>query len=141
MDEQQAFAAGLAQQGTWAVVFAVIVGALVWLTKEGTPTSLLVPARYRLPLAAVLGQLTALVSVIAAGVPVKDAVLTGFAATALSWAGHELGVEKLRGGQEVGVKPEETRAELRAILPTDKTPLPAVVEGDSAQASDPSKPE
>lgn len=140
-DSTTALVPQLAQQAPWVMMMAIIVGALVWLTKEGTPTAMLVPARYRLPLAALLGQLAAALQVVALGANPKDAILGGFVASALSWAGHELGIEKLRGGKELGVKPAETRTELRPISPTDETPLPAVAENGAVQASDHPKPE
>ena len=89
----------------WMLVAALLIGALVRLTKADVSAFPTVAARWR-PLVAVgIGLLLSACDALIAGTPPKEALVTGLGAAMVAILGHVFGIEVLRGGREVGFKP------------------------------------
>lgn len=80
---------------------ALVVGLVVRLLKSDTPLPT-VPARYRPFLALGLGAVGGALDALASGTPWQQAVLGGISAALAAMVGHEVIVEQLFGGREIG---------------------------------------
>jgi len=61
-----------------------------------------IPGRYRPLLALALGGIALGVDALTVGTPVPEAALSAVVAVALAVLGHDVGIETLRGGKELG---------------------------------------
>lgn len=86
----------------WIGFSALAIGLLVRLLKSDTPLPFTVPAKWRPVLALVLGLLSGVLHALSTGVPWRDALLGGLSAGVAAIVGHDVGIESLRGGVEVG---------------------------------------
>ncbi|WP_394833574.1 hypothetical protein LVJ94_44415 [Pendulispora rubella] len=91
----------LAAQGKWIVVGAIVIGAIVRLLKSDTPLPT-VPSQWRPWLALGLGAVAGIFQAVAAGTPWKKALLDGLVSALTAIAGHDLLIESLRRGREIG---------------------------------------
>jgi hypothetical protein len=97
--------ADLIAQGKWIAVLAFVVGLFVRLSKEDvTWFKINVPAQYRAWAAIVLGIVGGVIDKVAAGTAWVPAILAGLLAAVTAIMGHELVVEGIRGGREIGEK-------------------------------------
>ncbi len=80
---------------------AIIVHLLVRLLKAGK-LSEYIPARWRPMVALGLGAVAATVDAVALGTPWDQAALAALFGVAAAVLGHDLGIEALRGGRELG---------------------------------------
>ncbi|HLV68037.1 MAG TPA: hypothetical protein VKY73_19600 [Polyangiaceae bacterium] len=92
---------GLALEHRWVAFAALIIGAVVRVLKSDSPLPITVPAKWRGWLAIGLGIVAGVLEAIAGGTPWARALAEGLAAAVLAIAGHELGIESLRGGKEL----------------------------------------
>ncbi|WP_394844032.1 DUF4231 domain-containing protein [Pendulispora brunnea] len=99
----------LAAQGKWIVVGAIVIGAIVRLLKSDTPLPT-VPSQWRPWLALGLGAVAGILQAVAAGTPWQKALIDGLVSALTAIAGHDLLIESLRGGREIG---------------SDRAPVPA----------------
>lgn len=98
---------------------ALLVGALVRMSKADFVTMPTVKARLRPLLALALGTGWGALDYVALGSPWKDALLKGLLGAGGAMLAHELGIEKMRGGRELfdgGATPEETNRRLATEL-------------------------
>ena len=84
----------------WIAAAAIVIGALVRLTKSDTPLPWSVPARWRPILALGLGLLAGVLQAVASGAPFAPALLDGTLAAVVAMLGHVFGVEVIRNGKE-----------------------------------------
>lgn len=96
----------------WVAVAALIIGAVVRLLKSDTPLPT-VPARWRAWLAIGLGIVAGVLDALVAGTPLVSAVLQGLGAALTAITTHELVIEGIRGGRELGQPPG---AAIRAVV-------------------------
>lgn len=61
-----------------------------------------IPGRYRPFLALALGGVAMCVDALAAGTPTEEALLSAVVAVALAMLGHDVVIEGVRGGKEIG---------------------------------------
>ena len=92
MDIDQIIA--LAAAHKWAAAAALVIGFVVRLTKTDTKVPIDVPAKWRAPLALVLGQVSGVLEHVAASTAWKAALLGGLASTVVAILGHEWIVER-----------------------------------------------
>ena len=83
------------------VIVAACINLCVRLLKSGRLNET-IPARWRPVLALALGGATMAVDALAAGTPWQDAALSAGLSVAVAIAAHELGVEAIAGGKELG---------------------------------------
>jgi len=107
----------LAQQHKWFALAALVIGLVVRLLKSDGPIPINVPAKYRAWLAVGLGIVAGVLDMIGAGTAWKEALLGGILAAFAAISGHQLVVESLRSGREVG--------ESKPAFRTRSTPPPA----------------
>ena len=93
----------------WIAVSAVVIGAIVRLSKEDTIVPIDVPAKWRPLLAIALGQISAVLEHLAAGAPWGAAIVDGILASVVAILGHEWIVERLLGDRAMPI-PGLTRA-------------------------------
>lgn len=90
-------------------LLAFLVGLLVWAAKTGRlPYIETVPAFWRPILVVVLGQVGGALEAAARGLPWHEGFVRGLVVSVVAVLGHHLGIEKMRGGRELGepaVKP------------------------------------
>lgn len=88
----------------WPIVAAFVVGAIVRLVKsDKVPVN--VPSRWRPLLALALGVLSGAAEAVIAGTQWPDALLGGVISALVASGGHEVIIEAIRGGREVGAPP------------------------------------
>ncbi len=103
----------------WIPVAAIIVNALVRISKLD---AIGLPPKYRAWMALVGGILSGAIAKLAGGASWTDAIVGGFAAGFGAISLHELGIESIRNGREVG---EPKRDRPRTMPPgPDDPPLP-----------------
>jgi len=93
----------LAMDHKWVAVSALIIGALSRVAKAGKLTALMkVDARYR-PLVVVgLGLASGVLEALMAGTAWPHALLGGLIAACVAMGGHNVLIEALRDGRELG---------------------------------------
>lgn len=84
----------------WVPACALVIGAIVRVLKGDLPLPA-VPPQWRGWLAMGLGIVAGALDMAATGAPWLPALAEGLAAALLAIAGHELGIESLRGGREL----------------------------------------
>lgn len=96
-------------EGKWVLAFAALAGLGVRLLKDDAAVRwfpFTIPAEWRPAMALALGVVAAVVRLKGGGLDWKTAVLTGvvegLTAGSGAIAGHQLLVESMRGGREVG---------------------------------------
>jgi hypothetical protein len=92
------------QDKHWVLFGALLVGAVIALTKQGWLSTWLaekIPSRFQPLLAMGLGVATLLVADIQAGKTWQEAVIDGLSAAFTAIVGHETLIEGLRGGREI----------------------------------------
>ena len=80
---------------------ALAINLVVRLLKSGSLDGA-IPARWRPLVAVALGGATMAVDALAAGTPWQDAAVSAALSVAVAIAAHEVGVESLAGGKELG---------------------------------------
>lgn len=85
----------------WVPLAAVLVGAIVRLTKMG-PLSERIPPAARPWIALGLGLVSGVLEAVLAGTPAAVAIAGGLISGTLAIAGHDTLVESLRKGKELG---------------------------------------
>jgi hypothetical protein len=109
----------LANGHAWIPLAAVAVGFIVRLSKSDKAVAWLpvnIPAAYRPWLSLGLGVVSGALAKLAAGRSWPEAVIGGIFAGVLPITGHELFVESLRGGREVGLPPAPPSAGVLLLL-------------------------
>ncbi len=83
---------------------SLALGAVIRALKSDTAASLgaSLPPRLRAPLALLLGQVMGVVEAVALGTPWRDAAVHGLVAGLGAIGGHEVVVEAVMGGREIG---------------------------------------
>lgn len=107
----------------WIPLAALVVGFLVWLLKTRPALQDKIPPRVRPWVAIGLGQLLAVLQAVTLGTPWKDAVLNGLLAALTAMFGHDVGIEGIRGGKELGTASDGGDG------PKPPTPLVKIVGG------------
>lgn len=87
----------------WIAASAILIGAIVRLAKTDTVLPVDIPAKWRPLLAVALGQLSAVLEHLAAGVPWGTAVVDGVIASIVAILGHEWIVERLLGDRAIPI--------------------------------------
>lgn len=104
----------------WMLVAALVIGALVRLTKADVSAFPTVAARWR-PLVAVgIGLLLSACDALIAGTPPKEALVAGLGAAMVAILGHVFGIEVLRGGREIAIgtnKPKGPPPNIPSTIP------------------------
>lgn len=95
--------ATLIGQHKWVPIASVVLGVLVRLAKSDTRIPIDIPPRLRVWLAFGLGQVAAVLDVVVAGQPWKQAIFGGLIASVLAIVGHNTIVDSMRGGKEFPV--------------------------------------
>lgn len=90
------------QQLAWLGVAAVLIGLVVRLLKSDIPWTSTIPARWRPVLALGLGAVAAAFDAVLGGASWPDAIKVGLGAAAAAIVGHDVVIEGLRGGKELG---------------------------------------
>jgi hypothetical protein len=85
----------------WLVVSSILIGGAVRLVKGDTPLPY-VPPRYRPFLAVLLGGVSAALQALTQHIPVQQALLEGALSVFVAISGHEIIIESLFGGRELG---------------------------------------
>jgi hypothetical protein len=100
----QLFSLLLSQQ--WLALSALVIGALVRVTKSDTPLPswMHIDASKRAYLAVALGLASSVLDALLRGTPWPQAFMSGIAAALTAISGHELIVEGARKGREFGEK-------------------------------------
>ena len=86
----------------WVMVAAVVVGSVVRLLKSDTPIPITIPPRWRAVVAMALGLLAGVMERVVGGTAWTQAIVDGLLAGGLPVVGHELVVESMRDGKEIG---------------------------------------
>jgi len=94
----------LIQQHKWFALAALAIGLVVRLLKSDGPIPFTLPAKWRPWLAVGLGIVAGVLEKAGTGVAWREAVLGGVLAAFAAISGHQLLVESLRGGRELGEK-------------------------------------
>jgi len=95
----------LANENKWWAVAALAIGfAIRALKSDRVPFD--IPPKWRPWLAMALGMAAGVVDKIEAGAPWKNALTGGFVAGLAAISGHQLFVESVRGGRELGESKE-----------------------------------
>jgi hypothetical protein len=105
MDQQQLLDLILANK--WWAVAALVVGFAVRMVKSDGPLPITIPPRWRPWLAMILGALAATFEKVNAGISWKQALAGGLLAALLAIGGHQLVIESVRNGQELGGEPKK----------------------------------
>jgi len=89
----------------WVAACALVIGAIVRVLKSDSPLPewLHVSKERRPWLAMALGIVAGVLEAIAGGTPWARALAEGLAAALLAIAGHEVVIEKARGGKEIPI--------------------------------------
>src|SRR5690606_41994879 len=87
----------------WVAACALVIGAIVRVLKSDSPLPITVPAKWRGWLAIGLGIVAGALEAVAGGTPWARALAEGLAAAVFAITGHEVVIEKARGGKELPV--------------------------------------
>ena len=98
----------------WIALAAIVIGAVVRLLKSDGPIPLTVPSRWRPVLAVVLGVIAGVFDKVASGGAWTQAILGGLLAALTAISSHDVVIEGLRGGKELGA-PKGPAAMLLAL--------------------------
>lgn len=116
--------AQLAAEGRWFLALSLLVGFLVRLLKDDGAVKWFpatIPAAWRAPAALALGVVMATLRLTGNGMAWWPAILAGIAegltAGSSAVAGHQVLVESLRGGRELGEAREDFEARTSANPP------------------------
>jgi hypothetical protein len=112
----------LALQHKWPAFAAAAIGLLVRLLKSpAVPYPLSeIPAKARPLVALLLGLASGVLEHVASGTPWPVALANGAASAAFAVLSHDVVVEYLRGGKELGHKPADS--ELDTVPPVEVPP-------------------
>ncbi|WP_394849723.1 hypothetical protein LZC95_20000 [Pendulispora brunnea] len=88
----------------WVPFAALAIGAVVRVLKSDTPLPT-VPTAWRPWLALGLGAVAGVLQAVVGGTAWSKALLDGLTAALTAIAGHDLVIESLRGGKELGTRP------------------------------------
>jgi hypothetical protein len=99
----------LIMQNKWWALAAVVVGLVVRALKSDGPIPICIPPRFRPWLAIVLGVFAAAFEKVNAGIPWRQALVGGVLASILAIAGHQLFIESVRNGKELGSSNDDQR--------------------------------
>ena len=93
------------QQLTWVAAAALIIGAVVRYLKTDSPLPewLHVPKEWRPWLAVALGVVAGVLDAVAMGTPWFNAIAGGIVSAIGAIVGHEVVIEKARGGKELPI--------------------------------------
>src|SRR5574338_298624 len=86
----------------WIAVAAVLIGAIVRALKQDTPIPITIVAKYRPWLALGLGQVSGVLQALSTGTPWKEALVGGLVSSVVAILGHDLVIESMRNGKELG---------------------------------------
>jgi len=92
----------LVRDQRWLALAALVIGLVVRLLKSDGPIPWNLPARFRPWLAVGLGIVASCVDKVATGTPWRASIAAGLVAAFAAISGHQLLVESLRGGREIG---------------------------------------
>lgn len=97
------FLIDLVSKGQWLPLLVVVAGLFGRLLKADVPWFFTVPSRYRAWAVVGFGLLEGVLSKVAAGVSWPAAIVAGLLAGVGAISGHELVVEGIRNGRDIGV--------------------------------------
>lgn len=109
------------QQITWVAVAALAIGAIVRALKSDSPLPewLHVPKEWRPVLATGLGVVSGVLDAVVMGTTWPNAILGGVLSAVSAIAGHEVVVEKARGGKELPIPFARKRDDEAPDIPKD----------------------
>jgi hypothetical protein len=99
----------LVQGHRWIPLAALVIHGLTRALKSDRVPAPLdrIPPAARPGVALGLGALAGVLDHVTGGTPWGTALLAGLLAAALAMSGHDVGIEWLRGGREIGLPPDE----------------------------------
>lgn len=107
----------LALDHKWIGLAALVIGAVVRVLKiDAPPHWLVVPSRWRPILALALGLVAGVLDKVSSGAAWMPAILGGLLAAVTAIASHDVVIEGLRGGKEIGAPKTAAAATLLAFV-------------------------
>lgn len=100
----------------WIGLSALVIGLLVRLLKSDTPLPFSIPAKWRPVAAIALGLLSGVLHALSTGTPWRDALVGGLSAGMVAIVGHDVGIESIRGGVELGAPKDPPTAGLGFLV-------------------------
>jgi hypothetical protein len=115
------------QAHAWPLVAALVIGFLVRIGKDDVSSLPTIPKRFRPLVALGLGLVSGACDAIVRGTPWKQALGMGLVSSFLAMGGHDVIIEAIRGGKEVGAKPDDSERDTEPPGPPPSMPPTGLV--------------